>query len=41
MNEHEGHDLDCSHEIECVICHEVVTDAAAHTCIVLTKEPQP
>lgn len=35
---HEGHDGDCSHEVECVICHEVIYDATNHHCIILTKE---
>lgn len=37
---HEGHEHDRDSPTECVICGECVTCPAAHTCIVLTKEPR-
>lgn len=29
---HEGHDCDCSHELECPCCREVTYDRDAHVC---------
>lgn len=29
---HEGHDQDCSHEVECATCREIVRRPEEHTC---------